>query len=95
MVQLPGYCCQEVMFGRDVTIDALYIALWAAVQETDTINEVQYAVITLTTSSLCKVKPIELQVNNFSSTAVGTGAFTAHSPQLKINITPLTLVQHK
>ena len=102
----PGYCPsgapfvifpqEEVMFGRDVTIDALYIALWAAVSENTTvtfyINEVQYAVITLTPVQFFTLQgePIELQVNNFSSTAVGTGAFTAHSPQLKINITPLT-----
>lgn len=83
---------EECLFGRDVTIDSLYISLWAEVSEDTTINflinGVQYASQILTAARFNTLggNPIELQI--FSANT-GSGAFTTHSPQLSIQIPAL------
>lgn len=92
---------EELVFGRDVTIDALYIALNADVSENVTLNwffnGAGFATTTLTPAQFNAIPdvehldlvPIELQVfPNVSSTS--SGVFTAHSPQLQLTITPLS-----
>jgi hypothetical protein len=102
---------EELAFGRDVTIDALYIALYANVSEAVTLTFMlfglqpsasdptvftqvsqAYATVVLepTNFNTLEGNPIELQVNNFSSDTSETGAFTAKSVQLMIQVTPLT-----
>ncbi len=79
---------EEVIFGRDVTIDALYVALQgqfnADVTFTILVNGEQYAVYSLLASSFTDINanPIELQI--FPATA--TGIFTAHAPQLQFQL---------
>jgi len=87
---------EELLFGRDVTIDALYISLWADV-DTDTtlefdFNGVLYSTFVLTSSQFNTMNgnPIELKI--FPSNLLGgTGVFTSHSPQLTISIKPKSL----
>ena len=77
---------EEILFGRDVTIDALYIALQAQFQS-DTVldvylNDILYASYALQATSFTDINanPIELQI--FPATA--TGVNTGHSPQLTL-----------
>ena len=79
---------EETLFGRDVTIDALYISLYADVpQGTDIqfyFNGSLFSTITLDPATFNNLdgNPVELKV--FPTNANGTGVFTSHSPQLQI-----------
>lgn len=81
---------EELLFGRDVTIDALYIALYASVTEDVTINfyisGAFFSTLVLTAAEFNSLEgvPIEKQVYPTSA-----GAFTAHSPQLKCEVETL------
>lgn len=99
---------EECLLGRDVTIDALYLSLYASVsQDTvltfsfnglqpsslnpdvyEPVNQV-FAVVTLSSSVFTTLSgnPVELQV--FPTTTSTAGAFTVHSPQLRIDFTTL------
>ena len=85
---------EEVLFGRDVTIDALYMALWAKVSENTFvdfyINGVLYATLELTSAvyNTLNGNPIENQL--FALPAYGAGADTGHAPQLTYKIRSLT-----
>ena len=83
---------EEVAFGRDITIDAMYVALNANVSE-DTmvnfyINGTLFTSLVLPASEFNSLSgtPVELQV--FSSSNSTSGAVTTHSPQLSYEIVP-------
>jgi hypothetical protein len=84
---------EELSFGRDITIDAMYRAISAAVSGDISIvyslNGALFTTETLTSAKYnsVSVPPIEGQV--FSSSSTTAGATTVHSPQLQISITPL------
>jgi hypothetical protein len=79
---------EEILFGRDVTIDALYTALQAQLQNNVTLNAyvngILYASYALQATSFTNVNanPIELQI----FPASGTGINTGHSPQLRLEL---------
>jgi hypothetical protein len=84
---------EELLLGRDVTIDALYLSLWASVTEDVTINflfnKVAFSQLILTPAMFNTLggNPIEVQI--FPTSGFGTGVFTAHSPQLTIQVDSL------
>jgi hypothetical protein len=87
---------EEVAFGRDVTIDALYVALAGSISGSEEV-EINFSIdgnvfssLILTSAQLNSsiVNPVEFQV--FSGSNSTAGAVTAHSPQLQISIVPLT-----
>jgi hypothetical protein len=83
---------EEILFGRDVTVDSLYVALVADVTETTYIdfylNGVLYATLGLLsgTYNTLSGNPIESQL--FPLPAYGAGADTGHTPQLSYVISP-------
>ena len=86
---------EEVLFGRDVTIDSLYVALWADVSENAFVDfyfsGTLYATLELDpgTFNTLSGAPIEKQVFAVPG-AYGVGAKTQHSPQLTYKIRSLT-----
>lgn len=84
---------EELAFGRDITIDALYVSLVGnlseAVQITFSFSGVVFAVETLSAAQFNTLNsaPVELQV--FPTTVNSSGAFTVHAPQLQIAISGL------
>jgi hypothetical protein len=85
---------EELLFGRDVTIDALYIALWGDVSEDTTIefyfNGVLFSSLVLTTAIYNSLSGNPIENKIFPTGVTGTGVFTSHSPQLQIKIISLT-----
>jgi hypothetical protein len=85
---------EELLFGRDVVIDALYIALWADVSEDTTIqfyfNGVLFSSLVLTPAVFNTLLGNPTEVKVFPTGVTGTGVFTSHSPQLQIKIVSLT-----
>ncbi len=87
---------EEVLFGRDVTIDALYIALQAQLQSNVTLNAyvngILYASYSLQAASFTNINanPTELQI----FPATGTGINTGHSPQLRLELLNAAGVQN-
>jgi len=83
---------EELLFGRDITVDALYIALWANVTADTTvtfyINGIIFSTLILqpATYNTLSGNPIEVQI--YPQTTTTAGAFTVHSPQLQIQIQP-------
>ena len=84
---------EELLLGRDVTIDALYVSMWANIQSTSVsiqfwISGVLFASRFLTPADWNTLSgdPIEIQV--FPNIGSGSGAFTVHSPQLQIVVLP-------
>ena len=81
---------EEVAFGRDVTVDALYVALIASVSENVTItfslNGSAFSTLLLTSAEFNSLsgKPIEKQLFPPS------GPVTVHSPQLQYSISELS-----
>jgi hypothetical protein len=80
---------EELLFGRDVTIDALYISLWANVSENTTI---QFYFNSILFSSLVLTPGVynTLAGNPIESKIFPNAVFTSHSPQLQIKIVSLT-----
>ena len=78
---------EELLFGRDVVIDSLYISLNYSVTTqvlvTFFFNGVEFSAITLTAGNTLSQIPVEMQIFPIS------GAFTAHSPQLEITVGPV------
>ena len=87
---------EEILFGRDITIDALYIALQAQLQNNVTLNIYVngnlYAAYSLLAASFTDINanPTELQI----FPATGTGINTGHSPQLKLELVNAAGVQN-
>ena len=83
---------EELLHGRDVTIDALYISLWGSVNQNVTLtflfNGVVFQTFVLTPAQFNSVSgnPQQIQVNSPTN-----GVFTSHSPQLSIQITKGTI----
>ena len=85
---------EEVLFGREVTIDALYISLWAdLVDASITINfffnGIAFSSLLLQSGAPFNTiggAPVELQVFPNNVALAGTGVFTAKSPQLSIQV---------
>jgi hypothetical protein len=79
---------EEVSFGRDITIDGLYISLMGNVTETTTLNfnfnGIAFGSLVLAAGSLNMTTPTEFQV--FPSSVTTSGAFTVHSPQLSVTV---------
>ena len=77
---------EEVAFGRDITIDAIYLALYANLADTVALNfsigGVSFGSLVLTHAEFPSIgtTPIEFAV-------FPTGVFTTHSPQLQVTIT--------
>ena len=84
---------EELAFGRDITIDALYVSLVGDfsedVQVTFSFSGVVFAVVTLSATQFNTLNsnPIELQI--FPTTVNSSGAFTVHAPQLQIVVSGL------
>jgi N-acetyl-beta-hexosaminidase len=93
---LVAFPQEELLFGREVTIDSLYVALNADVSENTFVdfyvNDVLYATLELDPATYntvdLAVNPIEVQV--FPLPAYGVGATTFKSPQLTMKIRSLT-----
>jgi hypothetical protein len=79
---------EEISFGRDITIDGLYISLMGNITEATTLNfsfnGITFGSLVLTADSLNMTTPTEFPV--FPSSTTTSGAFTVHSPQLSITI---------
>jgi hypothetical protein len=84
---------EEVSFGRDITIDALYLALNANVSENVYvdfyINNILYATLALAPGvyNSLTTTPVE---NQLFSDNNGAGAFTTKSPQLSYKVRSIT-----
>jgi len=78
---------EEISFGRDITIDALYVAIVASITSNLTvlflINEVVFATLVLTPDMMNTgaETPVEFQL--FADSGL---PFTAHSPQLSVQL---------
>ncbi|MDR3392442.1 MAG: hypothetical protein P4L77_11995 [Sulfuriferula sp.] len=87
---------EEVLFGRDITIDSLYVALNGSVSENTYVdfylNDVLYSTLIMTPATFNSVdlntKPIETSL--YPLPTRGVGAFTVKSPQLSAKIRSLT-----
>lgn len=83
---------EELIFGKDVTIDALYIAINAQLEaDLDVeflLSGQHFSTLTLAATDYPTLgtKPVELQVFP-DNTTDNSGVFTAHSPQLEIKVT--------
>jgi hypothetical protein len=82
---------EEVSFGRDITIDGLYVSLLGNLTESVTLNfdfngEI-FSSLTIPAGDLSLVTPTEFQL--FPTSTTTAGAFTAHSPQLSITVPAL------
>lgn len=84
---------EEVSFGRDITIDALYLALVADVSEIIYVdfyvNNTLYATLELDPSTYNTLAGNPIESALFAST-YGVGAFTTKSPQLSFKVRSLT-----
>ena len=86
---------EELLFGREITLDSLYLGLNADVSENTFvdfyINDILYATLELTPGQFNSVdigtNPIEVQL--FPLPAYGAGAFTVKSPQLSYKVRSL------
>jgi hypothetical protein len=78
---------EELLFGRDVTIDALYVSLFADVSADTTvnfyINGILFSSLVLTSAVFNSLTGIPIECQVFP-----TSIFTSHSPQLSYQITP-------
>ncbi len=89
------FCVEELLFGRDVTIDSLYVSFNAQLAADATIefwiSGQFFAAIQLShlTYTNINAKPTELQVFP-GGAGESTYVFTAHSPQLEIKATDTT-----
>ncbi len=86
---------EELLFGRDVTIDAIYIALWGILFTPTTpsitlkflFNGVLFATLMIQNSQLTGLSGAPLEFKVFPAfSGAGTGVFTAHSPQLTVQV---------
>ena len=86
---------EEILFGRDVTIDALYIGLQAQLQSNVTLNAYingnLYASYALQATAFTDINAIPTELQIFPAT--GTGINTGHSPQLKLELVNAAGVQ--
>lgn len=84
---------EELLFGRDVVIDALYIALWGNVSENTTVqfyfNGILFSSIVLDPATYNSLSGNPTEIKVFPTGTVGTGVFTSHSPQLQVKIVAL------
>ena len=80
---------EEICFGRDITIDGLYIALFAKVSENVVISfyisGAYFNSLTLTPAQFNTLEGIPVEVQLTSQ----TGSFTVHSPQLSYAVTSI------
>lgn len=88
------FVAEELLFGRDVTVDALYISLNAQLVADATIefwiSGQLFSTLTLAHASYTNINAAPTEIQVFPSTTTDTTAvFTAHSPQLEIKITSL------
>ena len=76
------FCQEELLFGRDVVIDAIYFSLNYRVTIsallTFYINGIVFATFNIPSGNTLITNPVEFQVFPIS------GVFTAHSPQLQV-----------
>ena len=84
---------EEILFGRDVTIDALYVSLWANLIDSITIeflfNGVHFAFLVLTPGAPLNTlngQPTEFKVFPDGQSTGTSGVFTSHSPQLQLSV---------
>jgi hypothetical protein len=81
---------EEITFGRDVTMDSIYIALVADLSEDMIVNfsfnGVDFSSVTLEAANFTSLEDNPTEIQLFPSIEV----FTAHSPQLRIDIPSLT-----
>jgi len=88
VAQTVTFIQEEIAFGRDITVDGLYIALFADVTETVTvdfyISGQFFNSLTLTPAQFNTLSgvPVEVQLSS------PTGSFTVHSPQLSFTLSP-------
>jgi hypothetical protein len=79
---------EEISFGRDITIDALYIAIEADLVDNITVNfffnTTAFSSLVLTPAMFVGTLPIEFQI--FPTSTTTGGAFTVKSPQLEISL---------
>ena len=93
-ISTVNFVIEEISFGRDITIDAVYSAISANVSTSANVNYVingqtfDTEILTSAVFNSVTAPPIEQQI--FSSSDSTSGAITAHSPQLQITISPLT-----
>ena len=84
---------EEVVFGRDITVDGIYSAISAKVSENVAVsynlngNVFSIQSLTPTEFNSLGTLPVEMQV--FSDSTTSSGAVTEHSPQLQISIATL------
>lgn len=83
---------EEIMFGREVSIDAIYISLWADIEEdvvlSFSFNGVHFGSLTLAVGSpnnTLEGQPQTLQVFPDFTVLPVNGMFTSQSPQLRIS----------
>jgi hypothetical protein len=85
---------EEVLFGRDVTFDALYLSLWANVSEATYvdfyINSVLYATLELDPASWNSLAGNPTEQPLFPVSSYGAGAATGQAPQLTFKVRSLT-----
>ena len=83
---------EEISFGRDITIDGLYISFLGSLSEAVTVNiefnGITFGSLTLNPGTVDLITPTEFQV--FPSSSTTAGAFTTHSPQLQISVPALS-----
>ena len=84
---------EEILFGREVTIDAIYISLWANLSRNVTINflfnGVHFGALALVTGAPLNTLngvPTNFKVFPDATVLSGTGVFNSQSPQLQITI---------
>ncbi len=96
LCKVPSYVTfpqEEVLFGRDVTIDALYVSLWANLTDSITIeflfNGVHFAYLLLEPGAPLNTlngNPTEFKVFPDGQSTGTSGVFTSHSPQLQASV---------
>jgi hypothetical protein len=83
---------EEISFGRDITIDGLYVSLLGVLTGACSLNfsfnGITFGSLALASGSLNMTTPTEFQV--FPSSVTTSGAFTVHSPQLTVTIPSFT-----
>jgi hypothetical protein len=85
---------EEILFGRDITYDSLYLSLWAKVTDHTFVdfynNGILYATLDLdpVTWNTLSGNPKEVQL--FPLSTYGAGAVTGKSPQLTYKVRSLT-----
>jgi hypothetical protein len=79
---------EEMLFGRDVTVDALYIGLFADVTVDTTVNfffnGILFSTYILTPAQFNTLSGLPVEIQVFPTTTAGP--FTVHSPQLQLQV---------